>query len=155
MIAGATTELKQRWGVATYFVTGARAVFARQTFRLRATVDGRVSETDAWAVFVANFGPVLGGLMHLGPDVSPDDGALDLCVYSPATIRDALAVTWRMFRNDFRPHPCMRFVRGRDILVETTPVRPFQSDGELVGETPMRLRVEPRALMVLAPDTRR
>jgi YegS/Rv2252/BmrU family lipid kinase len=154
MVASASSTMKRRFGVSAYFVTAARAIFRHSQFRVRATVDGQELECSAWAVFVANFGNVLGGLIHLGPHVAADDGMLDLCVYSPNTIGDAFEVAWRMFRNDFRPHRCMRFLRGSTIELFTDPVRVFQSDGELRGSTPFRVRVEPGAATFLVPHSR-
>jgi YegS/Rv2252/BmrU family lipid kinase len=154
MVAGAPAELKRRLGVLTYFVSGTRAALSRPNFRLRAVIDGTALETDAWTVFIANFGEVLGGLMHLGPGISPHDGRLDLCVFSPVTVADAVAVAWRLFRNDFRPHRCMRFVQGSEIALSTEPPRPLQSDGELIGSTPVRIRVEPGAATLLVPQDR-
>lgn len=151
MIAGATAETKRRFGVLTYFVTGTRAALARRNFSVTATVDGVPVTGEAWAVFVANFGSVLGGLIHLGPGIEPDDGLLDLCVLTPQSLREAFGIAWRLFRNDFRPHPRMQFAKGRLIELATTPRRPLQSDGESVGETPARFCVEPGAVTMLVP----
>ncbi len=154
MVARATGAMKRRWGVATYFVTAAQAAFARQGFHLRATVDGREVGSGAWAAFVANFGDVLGGLIHLGPGIRPDDGMLDLCVLSPTTVFEAVGVTWRLLTNDFRPHPHMQFHQGKEIVLVTDPKRPVQLDGESAGQTPVTFRVEPSALTVMVPESR-
>lgn len=154
MVTRATGAMKRRWGVATYFVTATQAAFARQGFQLRATVDGREVATDAWAAFVANFGDVLGGLIHLGPDIRPDDGMLDLCVLSPTNVREAVAVTWRLLTNDFRPHPHMQFHQGKEIVLVSDPRRPVQFDGEPAGETPASFCVEAGALTVIVPTPR-
>lgn len=154
MVAAATPERKRRWGVLTYFVTGTQAALRKQGFSVRATVDGTLVACTAWAVFVVNFGPILGGLMHFGPGILPDDGLIDLCVLSPESFGDAVRVAWRLFRNDFRPHRCMQFYRGRVIEIATTPIRPLQSDGEVAGETPARFSVEAAALTVLVPARR-
>ena len=154
MIAAAAPEWKRWLGVGTYVLSGTRAALSHPNFRVRAQVDGVTVDTDAWAVFIANFGDVLGGLMHLGPNVSPHDARLDLCVFSPETIADAVAVAWRMFRNDFRPHRCMRFVQGTVIELSTDPPRPLQADGELVGSTPVRVRADPGAATLLVPVPR-
>ncbi|MEP7345387.1 MAG: diacylglycerol kinase family protein [Gemmatimonadaceae bacterium] len=152
MIAGATSARKRRYGVLTYFVTGTKAAFQRQRFLVRATVDGVPISCDASAVFVANFGSVLGGLIHLGPDIHANDGALDLCVLSPQSLLGAFGVAWRMLRNDFRPHRDMQFMKGRVIELTTVPIRPLQSDGEAVGQTPARFQVEAGALTLLVPS---
>ena len=154
MIAGATLARKRRWGVLTYFVTGTLAAFQRPEFEVHATVDGVSIRCKAWAVFVANFGRVLGGLIHLGPDIHPDDGALDLCVLSPESLLGACGVAWRLIRNDFRPHPCMQFVKGRVIELTTVPPRPLQFDGEMAGQTQARFCIEPGALSILVPASR-
>ncbi|MBV6521347.1 MAG: Diacylglycerol kinase [Gemmatimonadaceae bacterium] len=151
MVADASGAMKRRLGVFTYFVTASRAVLAERPFTVRARVDGKEVTCDASIALVANFGAVLGGLIHLGPDIVPDDGLLDLCVLSPRGLRDAMGIAWRLVRNDFRPHPRMSFMKGRSIELATEPIRPLQSDGDSAGETPVHFVVEPAALVVLVP----
>lgn len=38
------------------------------------------------------------------------------------------------------------------VSIETDPPRPMQADGELLGLTPVEIRVEPNAVRVLVPD---
>jgi diacylglycerol kinase (ATP) len=94
---------------------------------------------------------VLGGLLQLGPAIVPDDGMLDLCVFAPRTMRDAMRLGWRILRHDVREAPHMFFLKGRDIRLESTPVRMAQADGELIGPTPIACRAVPRAARILAP----
>jgi diacylglycerol kinase family enzyme len=46
------------------------------------------------------------------------------------------------------------YIRGRDFLVETSPARRVQADGELLGHGAWRVRVEPRAARLLVPAGR-
>jgi len=48
----------------------------------------------------------------------------------------------------------MLFLRGRRIRVETSPPLPWQADGEMMGETPFSVVVEPLAIRLLVPRER-
>jgi diacylglycerol kinase (ATP) len=100
---------------------------------------------------IANFGAVLGNRITLGPNIRTDDGMLDVCVFSPLTVRDAARVMGRLVRGYFASDPCMLYARGRHIHVETTPSKPWQADGELMGITPFEVVVEPLAGRLLVP----
>ena len=100
---------------------------------------------------VANAGSILGGRFALGPDVKPDDGELDLCLFTPAKISEVVSVLWRMLRKNFRPHPRMQFLRGRHFVISADPPVSVQADGDIVGRTPVEIRVEAGAGVFLVP----
>ncbi len=100
---------------------------------------------------VANFGTVLNDLIRIGPDIVADDGLLDLCIFSPDGIAEALTVAWRLFRKDFSPHPAVQYRRGARFAFDCTPAQAVQTDGELRGRTPVTIEVQPRAARVLSP----
>ena len=149
MIEGAPASLKRRFGIGAYVIAASRAVLRRDTFRVRITVDDVMVERDATSVMLANFGSVLSDLMHLGPGIVADDGLLDLCVFSPGSLRDACAIAWRLVRKNFAPHPGMWYRAGRVFRIECDPPQMVQSDGELRGRTPIEVRVAPRAARLL------
>lgn len=155
MVAETPGWLKRRLGVLAYTIMGSRAalrsVLRRQFFATRLVVDGQVYERQAAAVMIANFGAVLGNRIILGPAIRTDDGFLDACVFSPRTIRDALRIVSRLLRARFGDDPCMLYVRGREVRVETTPPMQWQADGELMGQTPFDVVVEPLAVRLLVP----
>lgn len=154
MIAATPPARKRRLGVLAYAITAAAGVLRRETFRVRCTVDGDTVELEAAAVMLANFGAVLDDLITLGPGIRQDDGLLDVCIFSPRTVRDAVRLTWRLWRRDFRDDPSAVWLRGRHIRIETTPPRAVQADGELLGETPFEVAVEPLAATLLVPGRR-
>lgn len=155
MLAETPGWLKRRLGVIAYTIMGARAairsVVRRDFFRVRLTIDGVVYERDAAAVMIANFGAVLGDRITLGPEIRTDDGFLDGCIFSPRNLADAARIMVRLMRRDFRTDPCMLYVRGCEMRVETTPVMRWQADGELMGLTPFDAVVEPLAVHLLVP----
>ena len=151
MIEHTPPALKRRFGVLAYVLTATRAVLQRDRFLARVTVDGRTVERMASAVMVTNFGTVLNQLLTLGPDIRQDDGLLDVCVFSPHGVRDAVRVLWRLLRKDFRSDPCMSYMKGATIRIETDPPHMAQADGELLDRTPLVITVEPRAARMLVP----
>jgi YegS/Rv2252/BmrU family lipid kinase len=156
MVAETPAWLKRRLGVVAYAMMAARAairsVVRREFFLARVVIDGTAHERSAAAVMVANFGAVLGRRITLGPGIRTDDGVLDVCIFSPSTIRDALRIMGRLLRRNFASDPCMLYVRGRDVRVETTPSLPWQADGELMGTTPFHVVAEPLAARLLVPQ---
>jgi YegS/Rv2252/BmrU family lipid kinase len=155
MVAETPGWLKRRLGVLAYTIMGSRAalrsVLRRDFFDARLVVDGSTYQRRAAAVMIANFGAVLGKRITLGPAIRTDDGFLDACVFSPRTLGDALRIVRKLLRARFDEDPCMLYVRGRNIHVETTPVMHWQADGELMGETPFDVVVEPLAVRLLVP----
>ena len=155
MIAETPGWLKRRLGVLAYAIMGSRAavraVVGRDLFDVRVTVDGVSHDRRVAAVMMANFGAVFGDRLTLGPEIHTDDGLLDACLFSPRSLGDAVRIMWRMYRRDFRSDPSVLYVRGKEIRIETTPAKPWQADGELMGTTPFCAVVEPLALRLLVP----
>jgi YegS/Rv2252/BmrU family lipid kinase len=158
MVAETPSWLKRRLGVAAYVMMGTRAalraVLRREYFAVRVTIDGVVHERKAAAVMIANFGAVLGNRITLGPEIRQDDGFLDACVFSPRTLLDAIRIMWRLMRRDFATDPCMLYHQGSTIRVETNSPLPWQADGEMMGNTPFAVVVEPLAARILVPAER-
>lgn len=151
MIAGASKAMKRRAGVIAYVWSATVALLRMQKFSVRLTVDGKVYEREAASVMIANLGDVLGGLLHFGDGILHDDGLLQACVYSPRNLRDAFRIFYRMSRGTAHTDRCVLCIPGREFLLETVPVRRAQADGELLGETPLAVHVEPNAARLLLP----
>ena len=151
MIAGASVMLKKRVGYLAYAWSALRAGLRLERFRARIVVDGTVHNVETSSILVANFGMVLGDLVCFGEDIGHRDGMLDVCVYSPRTLRDATRILWRMVFGGVGGDRCVRIIRGREIRIETDPPRPMQADGELLHMTPVEISVEPNAVRILVP----
>lgn len=151
MIANAPGALKRRFGFFAYVVAAFRAFVKLEKFTVRLTVDGETREMRASAVLIANFGAVMNNLISFGDGIQRDDGVLNACVYSPGNVVDAARMLWKMARKDFSPDPCIYYRSGSTFLIETDPPRLGQADGELIGNSPFSVSVEPLAARVLVP----
>lgn len=151
MIAETPAALKQRLGVLAYVIVGVRSVLRFDHFDVRLTVDGKVIDTRASAVLIANFGTLLDELITLGAGIQHDDGLLNACVFSPKNVWDFVRITWKLMRRNFGPDRSLYYASGREFKLETKPVRQTQADGELTGFTPVTISVEPHASRLLLP----
>jgi YegS/Rv2252/BmrU family lipid kinase len=157
MVEETPTWLKRRLGVLAYTIIATkaalRAVLLRRFFVARVQVDDahELIERRAAAVLFANFGAILEDRIAFGPGIAVDDGMLDCCIFSPANLRDALRIMWRVTRQDFRPDPAILYRKGIRFRLSTDPVLPLQADGELIGQTPVEITVEPLAAQLLVP----
>lgn len=149
MIDETHPETKRRFGIGAYVHTGVKVGLSRKPFRVRVEVDGAVIEREATSLMVANFGTVLDRLFVLGPGIAPDDGRLDLCVFSPRHAPDVVRIAWRLFRRDFRSDDSLLYRSGREFRIECDPPQLYQADGEILGTTPYSIRVEPLAARLL------
>jgi YegS/Rv2252/BmrU family lipid kinase len=151
MIFYAPGPLKRRLGIFAYVIAAGRAFIRLEQFTARLTVDGAEIEKRASAVLIANFGTVLDDLIAFGDGIRRDDGLLNACIYSPGNRVDAVRILWRMARKNFGPDKCIEYIAGSKFRLETIPPRLGQADGELIGDSPFDVTVEPLAGRVLVP----
>jgi diacylglycerol kinase (ATP) len=151
MIAGAPGPLKRRFGFFAYVVAALKAFARLEKFTVRLTVDGDTKEMRASAVLIANFGAVMNDLLAFGDGIQRDDGLLNACVYSPGNVVDATRILLKMAFKRFTPDPCIYYRSGASFLIETDRPRLGQADGELIGDSPFTVTVEPLAARVLVP----
>ena len=151
MIQNAPGPLKRRIGFFAYVVGALKAFAKLEKFTVSLTVDGETKIMRASAVLIANFGAVLSDLIAFGDGIQRDDGVLNVCVYAPENPWDALRILYKMMRKRFSPDPAIYYDSGSSFVIETDPPRMGQADGELIGNGPFSVTVEPLAARVLVP----
>ena len=154
MIAGASSSLKARLGWGAYIIGAALAGLKLERFPATITVDGETHRVRAASILVANVGTAA-KRFHFGTAITPNDGALNVCVYAPKSRIDAARLFWRMLRGRLDCDRCFFTVSGRHITIETDTARAAQADGELLSGTPLEITVEPAATRVLVPTPAR
>jgi YegS/Rv2252/BmrU family lipid kinase len=145
-----TAETKRRWGRLAYPVSLWRVLKRSRHFHARIACDGETLELRSMQVAVGN-GRHYGGGMTVAHDAAIDDATLDLYALRPQgpwrLMRRALAL-----RRGVHDDPASVIARsGRVITLETRPVLPVNTDGELTTRTPARFEVVADALEVLVP----
>ncbi len=93
--------------------------------------------------------------LRWGPDIRSDDGRLDVCIIRARTLFDYLGLLWHALLGQHKRNPNIRYlIAERRIVISTRHPLPVQADGEIIGETPIKIRVAPHAVRVVVPAER-
>lgn len=115
-------------------------------------VDGRQHRMRAWEVLVANAGVAGTPPFTWGPGIDPTDGVLDVAVFDVRQASDYGTVLWRLVTGSHRRDANTKFFQARrEVTIRAnTPVL-VQGDGEVLGTTPVTVRVARAAIRVVVP----
>ncbi len=152
MIRDTADAHKRRFGRLAYLWTAATRLVGFQPRRFRITVDNRTIAVKASQLVVANTGMMGQPPFRWGPDIRADDGRLDVCIVRARTLLDYLGLLRHVALGSHKRSPNVRYeVANRSVLIDAKHPLPVQADGEVLGETPVRVDVIPAALRVVVP----
>ena len=154
MIRDTTREAKRRFGRVAYLWTASLRLVGFQPRRFYLAIDGRKCRHRASQVLVANGGILGQPPFRWGPDIRPDDGRLDVCIIRARNLLDYVRIAWHFVLGQHKKSPNVRYLAcERDVFIDTKRPLPVQADGEIIGETPVRVFAAPRAIRVVVPVT--
>ena len=109
-------------------------------------LERRSFEGKANTVVIAN-GQYFGFDMNVAPRASPADGLLDVQVFTgPKT--SALVLLPKVSRGRHLAHPLVTRFRSASVSVASRRPWPIEVDGDYLGETPVRVWLEPQSLRI-------
>ena len=150
MIRDTPRDRQAKLGRLAYMITFARRALGYRPRRFTLTLDGSPVRTLAWQVVAANVGTVGAPPFTWGPRIDPTDGVLDLCVYDVRSVAGTLALVWRILTGRHRRGPSTRFYRVREeAVIDARGPQLAQGDGEILGRTPITLRLVREAVRVV------
>ncbi|MDR6227165.1 diacylglycerol/lipid kinase family protein [Desmospora profundinema] len=113
------------------------------------TIDGEMySFPDLWLIAVTNI-PNYGGGMLVCPEADDQDGSLDICCVSRLSHGRFLKVFPSVFKGKHARHPSITMKRGKTITIQTDPPLTVHADGEVIGQTPLSIQIQPQSLSIL------
>jgi YegS/Rv2252/BmrU family lipid kinase len=132
------------------FLVGTLATFATyRNQRVRVSFDdGEVRDGVVAGVVVGNC-RYFGGGMEILPGAVPDDGRLDALIMGALTRAELYANIWQVYRGTHLRHPKLYHRVAREVHIQAPEPCLVELDGELVGRTPVHVKLIPGALAVL------
>ena len=110
--------------------------------------DGRCREGRFLLAFVAN-GQYCGHRMHVAPPALLDDGRFDVVTVDDMGVLRALPKLLRLYFGNVLRDPLVQHATTRCVSIESDPVTAVEADGQLVGTTPVEIRVERHAVRTI------
>jgi diacylglycerol kinase (ATP) len=117
-------------------------------------VDGEDIHINATEILISN-----GTLMEnppdpLGPPHTLFDGRFEVYIVRARSITDYLGLIWSILTRGDKQDRKLKQLSLRDkIVVESNfGAQPVQGDGELYGQTPVEVKLVPRALKLIVPQ---
>jgi diacylglycerol kinase (ATP) len=117
--------------------------------RMQITLDGEKMEIVDSALVISN-SKFTGGGMKIAPMADTQDGRVDVVIFEGVNRRDILNIFSRVFKGTHVGHPKVKTFRAAEIAIDSCPQELLMADGELLGMTPLRLKVLPGELTILA-----
>lgn len=137
-------------GMIAYPLAAVRTVLRYGLPELTISIDGKEPPLTGYSVVVCN-ARHYGGRFMLCPNAVIDDGWLDVCIlqehHASAIIRSGVSVAM----NQHQAVEGWAFHRGRSVHVRSNRKVLVQSDGDIIGTTPIGFSIAPQALKVMAP----
>lgn len=150
VIGGTTRENKHRFGRIAYVWTTVIKLFTLKSRYLVVSVDGLSHEYRAVEAAIMNCGMLARTLYPKGPEIHIDDGHLDVWILGPKRIRDYPRYIRGIMRG--RPVDLARFICAEmNVTIRSNVPIPVQADGDIIGTTPLDVRLLPGAVTVLVP----
>ncbi len=135
-----------KWG---YFISVFRVLFTYKPSKVMLTIDDRTIEFDhVWLIAVANI-PYYGGGMKICPSAKWNDQQLDLCIVSQMSRFKLLLMFPLVFSGKHMKLKEVKMMSGKNIEIRTTEPLQIHADGELLGQTPVDIQLEPVPLTII------
>ncbi|MEA2606208.1 MAG: hypothetical protein QOI00_965 [Chloroflexota bacterium] len=146
-------DQKRRWGKLAYVANAIREGRKMRDASHEITIDGETMTTRAAQVFVANFGRI-GSLMEPRRRVIPDDGLLDVIVIRASGPLSGLKAGLDALRQRELGETDSGRVerhRAKAVTITSSPRQLVETDGTVIGRTPITASVRPAALRIMTP----
>jgi YegS/Rv2252/BmrU family lipid kinase len=142
-----------RWvkGNLVYLYAALRALLAWKPATFTLHIDGSIKRVTGYTVAAAN-NKAYGGGMYAAPDAELDDGLLDVGATGNVGKVRFLRGLAKIFDGEHRELLEVQTWHAAEVRIEAD--RPFAvyADGDHIADLPVTVRLQPRALRVIAPE---
>lgn len=138
----------KRLGVLAYAVSVLASLLHLKTTRMQMVLDGKTIVRENVFVIVCN-SRYAGGNMKIAPGARLDDGLMEVIVLNKVNRRTVIRAFPSVFSGTHVHHPNIEIFCGKEMRLEAEPVQILTPDGEVAGQTPATLTVQPQRLQFI------
>jgi diacylglycerol kinase (ATP) len=143
-----TNEKLKFLGAAGYSLAVLVRLIRGMKNRIAIEADGRRLDVVNSALVVSN-SKFTGGKMKIAPTADTADGRADLVLFNGVNRRQIVAIFAGVFSGRHTAHPKVDVLQAASFSIESDPPLRLMADGELIGWTPLRLKVLPGEVTIL------
>jgi diacylglycerol kinase (ATP) len=144
-----TNERLKFMGAAGYSLAVLVRLARGMANRIVIEADGQRLEAENSALVISN-SKYTGGKMMIAPKAETGDGLADLVLFNDVNRREIVSIFSGVFSGKHADHPRVHMRQAAAITVEADPPLRLMADGELIGWTPLKTKVLPAELDLLA-----
>ena len=137
-------------GALSYLVNVLKELSSLRNYRIQGQIDGEPFQTTAF-LFVIAVGRYFGGGLEIAPHARLDDGLFHLVWGRNFSRWDVIRVLPKVYRGRHLEAPGIFTRTARSLTLATDIPAPIEADGEVIGYTPVHIRIFPRILPVQIP----
>lgn len=148
--------IKKYLGVLAYVVAALRQAFDKSYSLMRIKMDEQEMTFFTFNTIVGN-ATSFDGFLGIKSKYGIRDGYLDVCILQRKSVLGIVKLLWEFMhgRKDY-----YRFIdrfsaahcRVKYLRIETVPNAYYHVDGEVMGQTPVEIRIHPKSLKLIYPD---
>ncbi|MET3697831.1 YegS/Rv2252/BmrU family lipid kinase [Bacillus oleivorans] len=138
-----------RLGQISYIFSALNVLIKYKPADISLIVDNKLYKIPkVWLIAVANF-PFYGGGIAICPEAKNNDGVFDICIVQGMSRLEFLRVFPLAFKGKHTNSPYIKIIRGKEIIIDSQSPLVIHGDGEMIGQTPAQIKIEPNALYVM------
>lgn len=142
---------KRRFGIIAYIWRGLELLRRYRPRLFRLIIDGDEYVKHAAEVNIANAGLIGIEPFNWGAEIAPDDGVLNVCAISARAMNDIPRLALDMATGGQESNPDIEcFQAHQSVYLDSRPSLPVQADGEIIGRTPVEIKLLPHVLEVIS-----
>jgi len=141
-------EAKRLLKDAVYSLTGIKTLLTYKPSLLEIEFDN--CSTHGYFVVIGN-ARYYAGRFSVTREAKIDDGLLDVCVFTGKTVASFVKYVQGVITGGHLRFSDVSYYRAKEIKIVSDGPALVQADGEIIGKTPMKFSIAPRALEVLVP----
>jgi diacylglycerol kinase (ATP) len=134
-----------KFGKISYLLGMLREWLWLRTYRFYGEIDGNAFQAES-VMLVAGLGRYFGGGMMITPHASPLAAHFQVLWSQGVGQLVLLSLLTKVYRGRHLEHRSVRHCYARHLKVEASPPAYVEAEGELVGQTPVEVRLFPDAL---------
>lgn len=147
----ADRDLKDRYGILAYSIAALKAIKDSREIAYRFTLDSEEVVVKGVTCLVDNAGNIGVSGFKAHKDISVTDGLLDVIVVRDTSFGSFVALGRGAFDSGPSSESYFHY-QAKEISIDADPPQPIQVDGEIGWQTPVSIKVIPRAVKVLTPN---